>query len=545
MSLGMKITETQKREYRAQGFWGDDTLLDYWNRSFLNYPQQIAVVDLQGTQLTFAKVNDAAGRVASFLQETGVRAGDFVSVQLPGWSEFMIIYVACLKVGAVINPILPSLREDELEYILNKCETKVLFIPASFKNFDYPSMLKVLAPKIPSLKQVIRVDKDFLANEEQSLNNILRFYTPLREKCHYGADDLAAVLFTSGTEGRPKGVMLTHNNIISSELAYANRFQLTSQDSIFMPGPVAHATGFHHGITVTALTGAKCVLQDIYKPDTCLALIERERCTCGNGATPIIYDLIQALQDNPYDISSLRFFLCGGSPVPRHMVKQAMDAGFKVFGVYGSTESVPHAASRLDDSDELIINTDGIAFDGIEIKVVDVNRQMVTSGVEGEEASRGPNVFVGYLKEPELTNRVLDNDGWYFSGDLCRMDQNGYIRITGRKKDIIIRGGENISSNEVEHILLQHPNVSEAGVVGMPDSRLGERTCAFVVLKDFAKGLTLEEVREFFASMNVAIYKYPERIEIRESLPITEAYKIKKYILREEIKNLLMQPATV
>jgi acyl-CoA synthetase len=227
------------------------------------------------------------------------------------------------------------------------------------------------------------------------------------------------------------------------------------------------------------------------------------------------------------------------------MVKQAMDAGFKVFGVYGSTESVPHAASRLDDSDELIINTDGIAFDGIEIKVVDVNRQMVTSGVEGEEASRGPNVFVGYLKEPELTNRVLDDDGWYFSGDLCRMDQNGYIRITGRKKDIIIRGGENISSNEVEHILLQHPNVSEAGVVGMPDSRLGERTCAFVVLKDFAKGLTLEEVREFFASMNVAIYKYPERIEIRESLPRTEAYKIKKYILREEIKNLLMQPATV
>jgi acyl-CoA synthetase len=215
-----------------------------------------------------------------------------------------------------------------------------------------------------------------------------------------------------------------------------------------------------------------------------------------------------------YDISSLRFFMCGGSPVPRHLVKEALQIGFKVMGVYGSTESVPHSASSFNDSPERIINTDGRALAGIEIKVVNEFRKEVPAGVQGEGASRGPNVFVGYLKEPELTARVLDDNGWYYSGDLCSMDEQGYIRINGRKKDIIIRGGENISSVEIENILLQHPKVKDAAVVGMPDERLGERTCAYVEVSVPGHELTLEEVIAFFSKMNVAKYKYPERIEV-------------------------------
>ena len=214
-------------------------------------------------------------------------------------------------------------------------------------------------------------------------------------------------------------------------------------------------------------------------------------------------------------------------------------------GMYGSTESVPHTASRIDDSPERIINTDGIAMPGIEVRIVDENHELLPIGVQGEEASRGPNVFVGYLKEPELTNHVLDSEGWYYSGDLCTMDNDGYIRINGRKKDIIIRGGENISSTEIENILLQHPNIKEAAVVGMPDERLGERSCAYVVLNNPEKGLTLDSVKAFFSYMNVAKYKYPERVEILEKMPKNESCKIKKFVLREDIKNKLKEKEVI
>ncbi|WP_318509574.1 AMP-binding protein [Bacillus sp. T3] len=374
--------------------------------------------------------------------------------------------------------------------------------------------------------------------KERLSAGIIKHFPPLSDNIKRSADDLAAVLFTSGTEGNPKGVMLTHNNIISSERAFAASLNLSFLDVIFMPAPVAHASGFHHGVTASFMLGAKVVLQDIFNPDNCLEQIDNEGCTCGFGCTPVIYDLLRVIPNANHDISSMRFFLCGGAPVPRHMVEQGLKAGFKILSVYGSTESVPHTGVSLDDPIEKIIHTDGTSFPGIEIRVVDeFRRPVLTSGVKGEEASRGPNVFVGYLKEPELTERVLDDEGWYYSGDLCTMDTDGYIRINGRKKDIIIRGGENISSNEIERILHQHPNVYDVAVIGIPDPRLGERTCAFVVLHNNEVALTLEEIKSFFAEMKVSKYKYPERVEIVDSLPRTETGKVKKYLLREIVNG--------
>lgn len=537
MSLGIKLNEEKKFEYRQKGYWGDATIADYWNMSVLSFPNKTAVIDAQGYQLTYSELDQTAGKLANYLQDIGVMPGEFVSAQLPGWSEFTIIYVACLKVGAILNPILPNLRENELTYILNKCESKVLFIPSLFKNFDYIAMYQSLLMKAPGLKEIIIVEKDDKVHKGTTLKQILREYDSLGKTIKRNADDVATVLFTSGTEGFPKGVMLTHNNIIASEKAYAATFNLTYLDCILMPAPISHATGFHHGVTTAFLLGAKCILQDIFIPETSLELIEREKCTCGNGSTPFVYDLMNTLLKKNYDISSLRFFLCGGSPVPRHMVQKAMKVGIKVISVYGSTESVPHVAPRLDDPADKITNTDGKPLQGIEIKIVDSSRRIVPVGTEGEEASRGPNVFVGYLREPKLTDQVLDDEGWFYSGDLCTMDADGFIKITGRKKDIIIRGGENISSSEVENILLQHPNIREAGVIGMPDKRMGERTCAYVVLKNMNKGLTLEEVKSLFIKLNVAKYKIPERIEICNSLPRTGSGKIRKYILREDIKR--------
>lgn len=538
MSLGMKINEAQKREYRKKGYWGDATLADYWNMSVLKAPEKEAVVDLQGARYTYAQLDEAAKRVSAFLIEVGVKPNDIVSVQLPGWAEFVLIYVACLKVGAVINPILPNLRESDLSYILNKCESKVLFIPSRFKKQDYPNMVKAVLPHVPSLQKIVIVEKENRVDEGTTLAGIIKQYSPLSGDIKRSADDLAAVLFTSGTEGNPKGVMLTHNNIIASEKAFSASLNLTYLDVILMPAPVAHASGFHHGVTASIMNGAKVVLQDIFNPNHCLELIDHERCTCGFGCTPVIYDLLRVIPKSDNDISSMRFFLCGGAPVPRHMVEQGLEAGFKILSVYGSTESVPHTGVRLEDPIEKIIHTDGTSFPGIEIRVVDEFRKPVLErGVKGEEASRGPNVFVGYLKEPELTDRVLDDEGWYYSGDLCTMDKDGYIRINGRKKDIIIRGGENISSNEIERILHQHPNVYDVAVIGLPDPRLGERACAFVVLNNNQISLSIEEIKTFFAEMKVSKYKYPERVEIVDSLPRTETGKVKKYLLREMINS--------
>ncbi|WP_019240296.1 MULTISPECIES: medium-chain fatty-acid--CoA ligase [Bacillus] len=543
MSLGMKISEFQKREYRKKGLWGDATLADYWKMSLLKFPEKVAIVDLQGDSYTYSEIDDAANRLAHFFIQKGVEPGDFISVQLPDWAEFLIIYVACLKTGAVINPVLPNARELELTYILNKCQSKMLFVPCWFRKCDYTNMIKSLSKQVTSLKEIIVVEKGREIKEEKesiTYASIIQNYPALNKEIRSNADDLAAVLFTSGTEGHPKGVMLTHNNIIASERTFTNYLDINDFDVILMPVPVAHASCFHHGVTAAFMLGAKCVLLDIYKPHLCLELIERERCTCGFGSTSIVYDLLRTLPKGNYDISSLRFFMCGGAPIPRHMVKQGIKAGFNVIGVYGSTESVPHTATSPNDTSEKIIQTDGKALPGIEIKVVDEARNSVPTGFQGEEASRGPNVFVGYLREPEMTDKVLDDEGWYYSGDLCTMDEDGYIRINGRKKDIIIRGGENISSVEVEDILQQHPNVYEVAVVAMPDPRLGERACAYVVLNNPAIPFTLEDVKVFFDKMHVAKFKYPERVELVDRLPRTgSCCKVKKYILREDIKKKL------
>ena len=265
--------------------------------SVLSAPGKVAVIDFNGKGYTYAELDDAAGKVASFFKEVGVVSGDFVSVQLPNWSEFTVIYVACLKIGAVINPICPGYRGEELLYILSKCESKVLFIPAEFRNYDFPAMASTLETKIPSLLKVVAVEKEKKVNIGITLDKVLKKYFPIEGNAIYSADDLAAVLFTSGTEGFSKGVMLTHNNIIASEKAFATALNFKYLDVMLMPAPiVAHATGFHHGITLPFMVGAKSVLQDIFNPDTSLKLIENERCTCSMGSTPFVYDILRALQ---------------------------------------------------------------------------------------------------------------------------------------------------------------------------------------------------------------------------------------------------------
>ncbi|EOU9188665.1 medium-chain fatty-acid--CoA ligase [Escherichia coli] len=541
MKVTLTFNEQRRAAYRQQGLWGDASLADYWQQTARAMPDKIAVVDNHGASYTYSALDHAASCLANWMLAKGIESGDRIAFQLPGWCEFTVIYLACLKIGAVSVPLLPSWREAELVWVLNKCQAKMFFAPTLFKQTRPVDLILPLQNQLPQLQQIVGVDKLAPATSSLSLSQIIADNTSLTTAITTHGDELAAVLFTSGTEGLPKGVMLTHNNILASERAYCARLNLTWQDVFMMPAPLGHATGFLHGVTAPFLIGARSVLLDIFTPDACLALLEQQRCTCMLGATPFVYDLLNVLEKQPADLSALRFFLCGGTTIPKKVARECQQRGIKLLSVYGSTESSPHAVVNLDDPLSRFMHTDGYAAAGVEIKVVDDARKTLPPGCEGEEASRGPNVFMGYFDEPELTARALDEEGWYYSGDLCRMDEAGYIKITGRKKDIIVRGGENISSREVEDILLQHPKIHDACVVAMSDERLGERLCAYVVLKAPHHSLSLEEVVAFFSRKRVAKYKYPEHIVVIEKLPRTTSGKIQKFLLRKDIMRRLTQ----
>ncbi|EHR9472054.1 medium-chain fatty-acid--CoA ligase [Shigella flexneri] len=535
MKVTLTFNEQRRAAYRQQGLWGDASLADYWQQTARAMPDKIAVVDNHGASYTYSALDHAASCLANWMLAKGIESGDRIAFQLPGWCEFTVIYLACLKIGAVSVPLLPSWREAELVWVLNKCQAKMFFAPTLFKQTRPVDLILPLQNQLPQLQQIVGVDKLAPATSSLSLSQIIADNIPLTTAITTHGDELAAVLFTSGTEGLPKGVMLTHNNILASERAYCARLNLTWLDVFMMPAPLGHATGFLHGVTAPFLIGARSVLLDIFTPDACLALLEQQRCTCMLGATPFVYDLLNLLEKQPADLSALRFFLCGGTTIPKKVARECQQRSIKLLSVYGSTESSPHAVVNLDNSLSRFMHTDGYAAAGVEIKVVDDARKTLPPGCEGEEASRGPNVFMGYFDEPELTARALDEEGWYYSGDLCRMDEAGYIKITGRKKDIIVRGGENISSREVEDILLQHPKIHDACVVAMPDERLGERSCAYVVLKAPHHSLSLEEMAAFFSRKRVAKYKYPEHIVVIEKLPRTASDKIQKFLLRKDI----------
>ena len=539
------INPERRALYRRQGFWGDATLADYWHQSVRAVPDRLCVVDNQGGRYTYAELDTKAQLLAGWMRSKGIGRGDVVALNLPGWAEFTIAYVAALKLGAIAMPLLPAWREAELSWALDWCEAKVVFTSTAFRKNRPIEMLAKLAKHLPRLSAVVAVEK--LAPLPESLRMQDGVYAfedaiaeaePLREPIPANADDVAAVLFTSGTEGRPKGVMLTHNNILASERAYALRLNLTWRDAFLMPAPLGHATGFLHGVTLPFILGGKSLLLDIFRAEECMKFFEEEKATCVLGASPFVFDILEDLRKHPRDLSSLRFFLCGGTTIPPKLFADCRTFGIRLLSIYGSTESSPHSMVCLNDTREHTEETDGCPVDGVEVRVVDDDRHDVSPGQEGEEASRGPQVFVGYWGEPEMTARALDADGWYYSGDYCRTDSEGrYIRITGRKKDIIVRGGENISSREVEDIILECPGVREAAVVAMPDERHGERTCACISMRPGFNALHLAELVAFFDARKVAKYKFPEYLMVLDSLPRTSSGKLQKFVLAQMVRE--------
>ncbi len=533
----------RRAEMLARGDWRDDTLLDHLARAVAATPDKTAVVAIRSdgvsgteiaeTRLSYREIDDFSDRVAGNLRALGVGPGDTVSFQLPNWWEFTVLHLACLKIGAVSNPLMVIFRERELAFMLALAETKVLVVPARFRGFDYPAMAANVRGRLPALRHV------FVAGG-QGPDAFDALLAPLPDtpapQARPGADDVIQLLYTSGTTGEPKGVLHTSNTMLSNLAPFAARLRLGAEDVIHMPSPMAHQLGFMYGLVLPIMLGATAVLQDVFAAGEMARQIVQEGATFTMGATPFLNDLTEHVERTGIQTPSLRVFVSAGAPIPRALVAKARPAlGASVISAWGMSENGAVTTTRPDDPEEKATSTDGCALPGMEVRVVDLDGVSLPAGQEGRLQVRGCSNFVGYLKRPELDN--TDAAGWFDTGDVARMDADGYIRIAGRSKDIVIRGGENIPVVEVEGLLFRHPAITEVAVVGFPDERLGERACAFVKLREGA-ALSFAEMTAYLDAQRMARQYIPERLEIVEEMPRTPSGKIQKYRLREIAREM-------
>lgn len=536
MITDLKINGERKQFYYDQGYWTSQTLGDVWSERAESHPERTYVTDDQGTTYTYGQVDDQAGRLASWLAREGVCAGDVVTFQLPNWAEFCIVYVACLKVGAVMHPVPKNFNDEDLVYNMNKVGTRAFICPTTFHACDFEEQALTVLDRVPTLGPIAVVDKEGSSTKGlPALSHIVATFEPHTTRPSITSDDVACILSTSGTTGRQKSVLFTHNNILFSERSFTQGLERTAQDVMFMPSPLNHATGFYHGLLSPMLLGGRTVLQQQFKAKEAFELCNREGATWSMGATPFIYDILKYLTDENLDsFATLSLFVCGGAPVPGSLVQCANTYGILLCECYGSTESCPHLFVPPAHCLEWNGAWSGVPCPGIEVRVVDENHAPVPNGTQGEEISRGPHQFVGYLNDRERTDRALDDEGWFYSGDLCYQDDEGRIRINGRKKEIIIRGGENICANEIDGNLMDCPGLGDHATLGMPDDRLGERICTFVVATGNARP-TLADVTAYLESIHVAKRLWPEHLEYIDEIPKTATGKIKRHLLAAEL----------
>jgi cyclohexanecarboxylate-CoA ligase len=524
--------------------WRNETLvrcLDRWARE---RPDRLALVDGRG-RYTWGELARAVERVARGMRAAGVEPGSVVSCQLPNWNEFILVALAAGRLGAVLNPIPPTYRASEVAFILGLLESRLFVIPRSFRGFDHVRMAAEVRPRAPGLRAL------FVARGAPGEG--MRAFEELTEtawEAREGKDPLPGtdpnqvgeVIFTSGTTGEPKGVMHTANTTLSIVSALIERMGLGGTEVVLMPSTFGHQTGYLYGLCLTLLLGARGVWLDVWNAEEAARLIEAERVTFTMGATPFLQDLTYTSAVERRDLSSLRLFISAGASIPRKLVEDARQRlGCPISAGWGMSENGLVTCNGPEDPEEKVFGTDGAPLPGMELLVVDEGGRPLPPKTEGELLVRGPSQFVGYWRRPALTEAAHTPDGWFRTGDRARLDAEGYVTITGRSKDLIIRGGENIPVVEVENLLFAHPKIAGVAVVAMPDPRLQERACAFVIPKP-GETLTLEEVVRYLEAKQVARQKFPERLEVVAEFPMTPSGKVQKYRLRELVAARLGLP---
>lgn len=545
--MGIDIILAAERVAAASkaGLWGDKTLLDHFDAACRARPDLVAVTGYNSSlkrtvTLSYRQLDLLSRRAAVGLARLGVEKGDVVSAILPNWCEFPLVHLACLRIGAVTNPLMHILRQRELTFMLKLAESKILIAPKSFRGFDYPRMITEMLSDLPDLRHVLVVggegDDSFEEVLLQGQGQDKPAAAALFDARIVGANEPVEILYTSGTTGEPKGVMHTSNTLLSSLEPCRTRLCLDADDVVLMASPLAHQTGFIYGMMMAFVLGGKLVLQDIWDGERAAMLIEDEGVSFTMASTPFLSDLSNAAAKHAHDLSSLRVFIAAGAPIPQVLASSAAATlGAYIMSGWGMTENGLVTVTGPHDPEDKVFGTDGRALESMQVRVVGTAGEPVPANVEGRLQARGAGNFVGYLKRPQYYE--MNAQGWFETGDIARMDESGFIRICGRSKDIIIRGGENIPVIEVEQLLYRHPAVSEVAVVAKSDARLGERACAFVAVRPGCS-LSFDEMTAFLAKHRITRQYVPEYLCIVDELPHTATGKIQKFALRVRAEAL-------
>lgn len=531
-----ETTLTRERIDRsnAEGLWADRLLVDWLDDAVRRHPAKLAIVDGR-VRISWAELAALAERAARAFLAIGIRPGDVVTVQLPNWHEFAVVALALERFGGVINPVAPIFRERELGVILRLARSRAIVGPAAFRGFDHAAMYAKLAGGAPGLETTILCGGEarrgalswdaFLDRAPGTPADVLPFLRP-------SPDQVVQLMFTSGTTGEPKGVMHTPNTLSSGVRPLIAALGLRADDVWHMGSTLGHQTGFLYGFHTPVHLGASIVFQDAWDPARFVEWIETEKVSFTMGATPFLADTVREVSGSTRDVSSLRIFICGGAPIPQPLAEKASAVlPCRLAPVWGMTEVGIVTTVFHDDPASKIATSDGRALAGSEILVRDAEGRPARPGEEGELHARGAAAFAGYVQGRRFTETFFDAEGWFSTGDRARIDEDGFIRISGRSKDLIIRGGENVPVKEVEDVLARHPKVRTVAVVAAPHPRLGEVGCACVVPE--GEPPTLAELTAFLDAEKVTRQFWPEKLLVLGEFPMTPSGKVQKFRLRE------------
>jgi len=515
----MTERERDYERYRAEGWWQDDRLTDEVRRWASTRGDRVAVIDEQ-RRVTWSELWNQARATALELQALGVGPGDIVSTQLPNGVDVVVLHLAVELAGGIHNPLAVQFREHELDQVYGLLDSKLVLHPETWRDVDYTAIHE--ASKASSDGRVATAGEVLGADEIDGAP----------ESSPSNASDGAYILNTSGTVSM-KGVLHSHEEAQYSTRAVAKLIELTHDDVVICAVPMSWGAGLCWGVRFALFCGAPLVSMERWDPRAAAELIDAEGGTFIYGPPTMARDLVD-LADEWRPAGRLKM-ICAGAPIPRQMCVDARERlGLSLIPGYGQTEHLHSVLGRLNDPIEKLTGSDGRALPGVHLRAVDDDGNECAPGDPGELECRGPNVALGYYHQPDLTEQTFRPDGWQVTQDLGTFDEDGYLRVVGRKRDIIIRGGLNVSPREVEELLLRLPDVKDAAVVGYADERYGERICAFIVPKGKAPP-TVEEVSAAFGDMGVAKYKWPERIEKIDDLPLTTTGKVRHQALRDAL----------
>lgn len=551
-TLEDRYSAEQRESFYNDGVWLKESYYAQVAAWAEKQPDKVFAFD-STTSLTYAQLQEKILQLAVGLKRLGVAKGDRVLAQVPNISEFPVIAGATSRIGAVIVPVMPIYRDHDVSYVLENSGASVAFFAEDLNGFNYFEMFERLAPKAPNLKQLVALRSELSPRSAEDSGTVsLTTYESLLATGSIAEledeagpdsspDELFQIVYTSGTTSRPKGCLHTLNTVRSSAVQMARELEYNADDVQFGPSPITHSTGLVTSVFIPLLVGASTHFMEKWDPIDGARRIEKYGLTGAVTATAFLQMLMKALETEEADTSSLRLWVCAGSPIPSSVISAATEvfSECQVLSLYGRSENLVTTMCSVQDEPARSLNSDGRAAHPSVVKVVGDDGLEVAVGDEGDIAYWGPSHMLGYWANEEATEELFTPEGFSRSGDLGYMDTDSFVRVTGRSKDIIIRGGMNISAREIEDYLIENPAIANVAVVSMPDERLGEKVCAYVVPSEASGTPDLETITEYLRNRGVATQKLPERLEVVNELPTTATGKIQKHTLRAQIAEKL------